>query len=255
MAFNQEQINRERSSWKLFMRNPSTVHPGGGGEELADWSQVPDRTMAVMGQEKELCEARWKERRCGARGSERTGGLNFTADPAQGRCDSKEHACGAGAWHPTLLPPSPGRSASVQIFQSPQGQSAHGSHWSCWAVFAIANEESRPGRFSGVTRFKGFPLVLRPHIFPLCDFTFALSSEMMVLAEGHCWQTKKLSAVCLPTLLKSRRQHSTGWWAPGDLLAQPSAKGRGLWVLVSRLSQLNGPFSLAKLTTLKGIPK
>ena len=39
----------------------------------------------------------WSER------SERTGGLHFTADPAQGRCDGKEHACGAGAWHPTSL--------------------------------------------------------------------------------------------------------------------------------------------------------
>ena len=39
----------------------------------------------------------WSER------SERTGGLHFTGDPAQGRHDSKDHACGAGAWHPTSL--------------------------------------------------------------------------------------------------------------------------------------------------------
>lgn len=34
----------------------------------------------------------WSER------SERTEGLHFTADPAQGRRHSDEHACGAGAY-------------------------------------------------------------------------------------------------------------------------------------------------------------
>lgn len=39
----------------------------------------------------------WSER------SERPRGLHFTADPAQGRRDSKEHGCGASTWHPTSL--------------------------------------------------------------------------------------------------------------------------------------------------------
>lgn len=59
----------------------------------------------------------WSER------SERTGGLHFTADPAQGRRDSKEHACGAGACTQgaSLLHLLAERSASVQIIRSPPG--------------------------------------------------------------------------------------------------------------------------------------
>lgn len=60
------------------------------------------------------------------------------------------------ASHLTPAPPRQGGAPRSRSLKVRKGESAHGSHWSCWAVFAVANEESRLKGFSELLDLKDF---------------------------------------------------------------------------------------------------